>query len=78
MSVQFVCDGCAKPVAEPKEVGHVTKRQYCAECAVKADLFIDAEEALRKTLHERFTADRDLLIAKFTDGGFRLPDIGGE
>ena len=75
MSIQYICDGCDKPVAEPKEVGYITKRHYCSQCAEKAKTFLDAEEALRKELHERFTADRELLIVKFSENGFNLPDV---
>lgn len=75
MSIQYLCDGCDQPVAVPMEAGHITKRHYCDECKVKADTFLEAEQALRKRLVEQFVDDRALLIAKFSEGNFKLPDV---
>lgn len=75
MSVSLHCDGCGKPVENPVKVGHITERDYCEECATVAGRFVDAEEALRKTTQERFVDDRALLIAQFSTGGFKLPDV---
>lgn len=75
MSAIYTCDGCQKSIDSPTKVGHITKRDYCDECAAKAKQFVEAEEALRKITHERFTADRELLVANFSEGGFKLPDV---
>lgn len=75
MATAFICDGCNRPVTEPKKVGHVTPREYCPECAPRADKFVEAEEALRKGLVEKFVSDRALLISQMSEGGFTLPDI---
>lgn len=75
MSASFTCDGCRSSVDVPTVVGVVLKRDYCDECAKKAKQFSEAEEALRKTMHERFVTDRDLLIATYSEGGFKLPDV---
>lgn len=75
MSAAYLCDGCGTAVADPKHVGHVLKRDYCDECEVRAQAFIEAEEALRKRMTEQFNTDRDLLIAKASEGNFKLPDV---
>lgn len=78
MSVQHSCDGCGRSVEAPLLVGHVLRREYCAECAAAANKFVDAEEALRKSTHEKFTTDRELLISRFSADGFKLPDVADE
>ena len=75
MSTSFHCDGCGEPVESPVKVGRVLRREYCEPCAAAANQFVDAEEALRKTTHERFATDRALLISRFSANGFRLPDV---
>lgn len=75
MAISFSCDGCGNPVTDPVKIGHITRREYCEECKVIAERFVEAEESLRATTHERFIDDRALLVAKFSEGGFRLPDI---
>ena len=75
MTTLYVCDGCGAGVEKPLKLGHVLKREYCEACGPRARLFVEAEEELRKRLHEQFHADRDLLIAKASEGGFKLPDI---
>lgn len=75
MSAIYTCDGCQKSVDSPTKVGYITRRDYCGECAVKAKQFVEAEEALRTAMHERFTTDRQLLVANFSEGGFKLPDV---
>ena len=74
MAINFICDGCAKPVENPVKVGFVIQREYCETCADAANQYIAAEEALRKTVHERFIDDRAALIARFSANNFRLPD----
>ena len=74
MALHFSCDGCAKPVENPVKVGHVIQREYCPDCAEAANQYIAAEEALRKTVHERFIDDRAALIARFSANNFKLPD----
>mgnify|MGYP001610618570 FL=1 len=75
MSTSFHCDGCGEPVESPVKVGRVLRREYCEPCAAAANQFVDAEEALRKSTHEKFAADRELLIARFSANDFRLPDV---
>lgn len=75
MSIVYHCDGCEKPIGAPIEKGHVTRRQYCEACAVKAEAFLEAEEALRKRLYEQFNAERQVLIDTCSENGFLLPDI---
>jgi hypothetical protein len=75
MAAIHVCDGCGKPTPEPKQVGRVTLRDYCDACEPRAKAFMDAEEDLRKRLTDQFRSDRALLVAKASEGGFRLPDI---
>ena len=74
MATYFMCDGCAKPVENPVKVGFVIQREYCETCADAANQYIAAEEALRKTVHERFIDDRAALIARFSANHFKLPD----
>ena len=72
MATHFVCDGCGSPVENPVKVGHIVKREYCPDCAKTADEYVDAEEAMRKKLHEQFIDRRAALIARYPN--FRLPD----
>ncbi len=74
MAISYSCDGCGKSVENPARVGHTVKRDYCADCAEAAKKYIEAEEALRKELHEKFIDDRALLVARFSANGFKLPD----
>ena len=76
MSTIVQCDGCGTAITETPVVrGIALKREYCAACAEIAKTFEQVEAALRESLYERFTTDRGLLIAKFSEGGFRLPDV---
>ena len=76
MSRVYLCDGCGKPIATtPQLRGVALTREYCEACAEIAKTFEEAESALRASLYERFTSDRGLLIAKFSEGGFKLPDV---
>ena len=75
MSTSFHCDGCRESVEIPIKVGHILRREYCESCAMVANQFVDAEEALRKSTHEKFAADRELLIVRFSANGFKLPDV---
>lgn len=75
MAISYNCDGCGKNVAEPKKVGKVTQREYCEPCAEKAEAFVAEEEQLRKDTQEKFIDDRAALIAKYSEGGFHLPDV---
>lgn len=75
MAAAYTCDGCGKALDVPKEIGLVVRRDYCEDCAAKAQAFLDAEEALRQRLYDQFTTDRGLLIASASDGGFKLPDV---
>lgn len=75
MATSIICDGCSKHTPEAKRIGRVLVRDYCVECASKADAFSDAEEALRKRLVDQFNTDRALLVSSASDGGFRLPDV---
>lgn len=75
MAIQYSCDGCGAPVENPVKVGHVVKRDYCETCKEIAERFMREEEALRKATHERFMDDRALLIARYSAGNFKLPDL---
>lgn len=75
MAISYSCDGCGTKVTEPIKIGNVTKREYCEKCAEKAEAFIADEEQLRKDTHEKFIDDRAALIAKYSEGGFHLPDV---
>ena len=74
MAISYSCDGCGVRVDAPRKVGHITKREYCESCEKIAASFVEAEEALRVATHEKFRTDRELLVAKFAEGGFKLPD----
>jgi hypothetical protein len=73
MAASFTCDGCGTAVAQPKQLGHALKRDYCDACFERAESFQEAEDALRKAVVERFNIDRALLISTFA--GFKLPDV---
>ena len=73
--ISYSCDGCGAKVTNPERIGHVTKREYCEKCAVMAKQFVADEEALRVELQEKFIDDRAALIAKYSEGGFHLPDV---
>lgn len=75
MAASYVCDGCGFAIQAPMKVGHVLKRDYCAACVMRAQAYVDAEEELRKRLTEQFNSDRSLLVAKASEGGFKLPDV---
>lgn len=75
MAQSFTCDGCGKPVAEPKKVGYVLRRDYCAECAVIAGSFTKEEEEARIAIQAAFATKRAELIAKHGANGFKLPDV---
>lgn len=75
MAASYVCDGCGFAIQEPMKVGHVLKRDYCAACEPRAQAYVDAEEELRKRLTAQFSTDRALLVAKASEGGFKLPDV---
>ncbi len=75
MAQSFTCDGCGTSIDQPKRIGHVVRRDYCADCAVRARAFIDAEEDLRKRCVDQFKSDLDLLVASAREGGFKLPDV---
>jgi len=77
MSTSITCDGCGKPIdGKPVVIGVIIKRDYhAASCAVVAQRFVDTEEALRVSVHEKFIAERELLISKLSEGGFKLPDV---
>lgn len=75
MAIFFKCDGCGQAVESPKKVGFVIRREYCDTCAEIADRFVREEEKLRKAAQERFVDDRALLIARYSAGNFRLPDL---
>ena len=75
MSVFFKCDGCGEGVDSPKKVGFVLKRDYCSACAVTADNFLNEEEELRKATQERFVDERAAIIARYSVGNFKLPDL---
>jgi hypothetical protein len=71
--IHFSCDGCGEPVETPVKIGKVIEREYCETCAVLAQKFIDAEEALRVQTQAAFQREREALIAVHTD--FKLPDV---
>jgi len=73
MAAIFTCDGCNQPVAEPKQIGFVLKRDYCEACAVKAKAFLDAQESMLKELRAVFAAARQDMIE--AAGTFKLPDV---
>jgi hypothetical protein len=39
MAASYVCDGCGFAIQEPKKVGHVLKRDYCAACEPRAQAY---------------------------------------
>lgn len=76
MAAAYTCDGCAKEVEKPVQLGHVLKRDYCDECAKNAQMFLQAEEDNRKHFHHRFAEIRQQLITVHSkDGAFKLPDV---
>jgi hypothetical protein len=75
MASVHVCDGCGKPEDSPVVLGRTVPRDYCAECAVSARKFMEAEEELRKYMHEHFIDERAMLIANLSVGTFKLPDV---
>lgn len=75
MAVSYSCDGCSQPVVNPAKSGHILKREYCEKCAELANEFLKHEEELRKAMHEKFIDDRALLIARYSAGNFKLPDV---
>lgn len=75
MAASYVCDGCGKAVASPKKIGHVIPRDYCETCAEKAESYLNEEEALRVRLQIDFANERSILIGKYLQGGFNLPDL---
>lgn len=75
MSASFTCDGCKANIDQPTVIGLVTKRDYCPDCAQKANIYLDTLEFLRKASFDKFHEDRSALIARFGEGGFLLPDV---
>lgn len=75
MARSFTCDGCGDPVDNPKQVGHVIQRDYCPTCAVKAEEYLQSEEAERLAVQSAFVGKRDKLIKKHGAGRFKLPDV---
>ena len=76
MATIVQCDGCGVAITETPVVrGIALKREYCEACAEIAKTFEQVEASLRESLYERFMTDRQLLIAKFSEGGFLLPDV---
>lgn len=73
--MSVVCDGCGNPVENPVVLGRAVKRDYCERCVDLARKFIEAEDALRAAMHERFIDDRALLIANLGADNFKLPDV---
>lgn len=73
--ISYSCDGCGTKVTDPVKVGHITRRDYCEKCAEIAKQFIADEEALRVELQEKFVDARALLIAKYSENNFHLPDV---
>lgn len=75
MASIFKCDGCGVEVASPKKVGLVLPRDYCPECAPKAEAFLEAEEKMREDICLAFQTGREKMIA----GGLAvlkaLPDV---
>lgn len=76
MAATYSCDGCGCNVVKPAKVGHVIVRDYCDECAGKAQAFLEAEELLRSNAHAQYISARQALIA--TAGDFKLPDVPNE
>jgi len=70
----FSCDGCGVSVTDPIKVGHVLRREYCEDCARDANIFLEAEERLRRETVERFADERAALVARCSADGFKLPD----
>lgn len=75
MAASFTCDGCGVSVEVPMVVGHVLKRDYCAECEKKAQAFIEAEDKERESIRTVFLGKREKLIKKFGADNFKLPDV---
>lgn len=75
MAIVHLCDGCGKPAESVALVGVVVKREYCETCAVIAQEFLVAEDALRVDLVEQFATARKTMIDAASQGGFKLPDV---
>ena len=76
MSQIFICDGCGKPSGQELTcLGHVVKRDYCADCLLRAEEFRLEMEASRKRLVESFKIERAALIERFQSDNFKLPDV---
>lgn len=76
MAASYSCDGCGAKVNEPKQLGRVVKRDYCAECVRNAEMFLANEESARDHTRRSFSATRQELINVHGKGGaFKLPDV---
>lgn len=76
MSRVYVCDGCGNPSEQELTcLGHVVKRDYCADCLLRAEEFQLEAEAIRKRLVESFQIERAALIERFQLDPFKLPDV---
>lgn len=75
MSSSFICDGCGAPVAEPKRVGQALVRDYCEDCELIAQAFVDSEEKLRVDLQKKFADERETLIREALKDLAKLPDV---
>ena len=58
-----------------KIIGDIIPRDYCSDCAARANVFLQSHEFLRKACYDKFTEDREILIAKYSENGFKLPDV---
>ena len=76
MSRVFICDGCGNTGDQELTcLGHVVKRDYCADCLLRAEEFRLEAEASRKRLVESFKIERAALIERFQSDNFKLPDV---
>jgi len=72
MSTGTICDSCGKP-AETQERGFIKKIDYCPECAVVADLYLDKRDEIHTDLASQWTDELALLQKEFD--GTVLPDV---
>lgn len=76
MSRGFICDGCGKTSeGELTCLGHVVKRDYCADCLLRVEEFQRGIEISRKRLVESFKIERATMIERFRADNFKLPDV---
>lgn len=74
MALKFSCDGCGAHVA-PDEIqrrGLAIQKEYCPECATKADEFAVDVDLLHDAVTATWREGLDALKAKYS---IELPDV---